>query len=314
MTISLIFSLSIYQVAASEMNTRLNQIETKLHLPRMYEFEIIRSDQLKEAKLNIIVGLAYINLVIFIVGGSGSYYLARRAIKPIEEAHEAQSRFTSDASHELRTPLATMKTEIEVALRDKNLTNSEMKELLISNLEEVNKLANLSHTLLKLAKLESSSVDLVCIDIVAGVGSVVKKLDNIEKRIVSKYDKNKTINVMLTDGSIEELTRILLDNAIKYSPSNSQIIVSINTKGDKAILKIQNEGPGINKDQLPHIFDRFYRVDNARTNASENGYGLGLSVAKKLVELNNAEIVVNSHVGKTTTFSIIFKHNRNSQV
>src|SRR5690606_24862255 len=109
---------------------------------------------------------------IWLAGGVGSYYLARRTLRPIEEAHEAQSRFTSDASHELRTPLASMKTELEVALRDPALNKEEMRELLVSNLEEVDKLTKLSQNLLQLSRLEQENIQLervVLREVISGV-------------------------------------------------------------------------------------------------------------------------------------------------
>lgn len=305
MTLSLLFSLAIYQITAGEINARLNQIETSLKLPRGYGFEDLRLNQLHEAEENLVIGLVYINILILAVGGVGSYYLAKRTIRPIEEAHEAQSRFTSDASHELRTPLAAMKTELEVALRDPNLSKQEMKELLESNLEEVNKLTRLSHTLLQLSKLDYANVEREKVNVNDAVLGAIKSFSVTDGRIAfTPYPSPLFVTTSL--GSIEELAMILIDNAIKYSPDSSQVMVSITRKSGKARIAIQNEGKGIPADQLPHIFDRFYRADNSRTNGSKNGYGLGLSVAKKIVELNDGELTATSAENQTTTFTLIF--------
>lgn len=312
MTLSLLFSLAIYQITAGEINARLNQIETSLKLPRGYGFEDLRLNQLHEAEENLVIGLVYINILILAVGGVGSYYLAKRTIRPIQEAHEAQSRFTSDASHELRTPLAAMKTELEVALRDPNLSKPEMRELLESNLEEVNKLTRLSHTLLQLSKLDYANVEREKVNVNDAVSSAIKSFTVANSRIAfTPYPSPLIVTTSL--GSIEELAMILIDNAIKYSPDNSQVIVSITRKSGKARIAIQNEGKGIPADQLPHIFDRFYRADNSRTNGSKNGYGLGLSVAKKIVELNDGELTATSAENQTTTFTLIFSTTNASQ-
>ncbi|MEO5950367.1 MAG: ATP-binding protein [Candidatus Saccharimonadales bacterium] len=306
MTLSLLFSVAIYQIASSEINARLSQIETSLRLPRNYGFPDLRSDQLHEGEGNLVIGLVYINFLVLGIGGVGSFYLARRTIRPIEEAHEAQSRFTSDASHELRTPLAAMKTEIEVALRDTHLTKDEMHELLESNLEEVNKLTRLSHTLLQLSKLDYSNVEREKVEVNRAVTNVIKTFDPQGKRIHFK-EFESPIYTMVTLGSVEELAMILIDNAIKYSPDTSMVSVTVTRRSGKVRIEVSNEGSGIPEEQLPHIFDRFYRGDSSRTNASKNGYGLGLSVAKKIVELNDGELTATSAVNDTTIFTIILQ-------
>lgn len=312
MTLSLLFSLAIYQITAGEINARLNQIETSLKLPRGYGFEDLRLNQLHEAEENLVIGLIYINILIFVVGGVGSYYLAKRTIRPIEEAHEAQSRFTSDASHELRTPLAAMKAEIEVALRDSNLSKQEMRELLESNLEEVNKLTHLSHTLLQLSKLEYANVEREKVEVNQAVLSAIKSFSATHDRIVfTPYPSPLFVTASL--GSIEELAMILIDNALKYSPNNSPVVVEVTRKSGKVRIAIQNEGKGISAEQLPHIFDRFYRADNSRTNSSKKSYGLGLSVAKKIVEINDGELTATSAENQTTTFTLIFAATNQSQ-
>ncbi len=306
MTLSLLFSVAIYQVASSELSARLDQIETSLRLPRGYGFTDLRSDQLHEGEGNLVIGLIYINLLVFALGGVGSFYLARRTIRPIEEAHEAQSRFTSDASHELRTPLAAMKTEIEVALRDTHLSKDEMHELLESNLEEVNKLTRLSHTLLQLSKLDYSNVERAKVDVDQAVKNIIKSFDITGKRVIfTPYGRPLFVTAAL--GSIEELATILVDNAIKYSPNTSVVSVKVTYRSGKASIAVSNDGKGINEAQLPHIFDRFYRADNSRTNGSKNGYGLGLSVAKKIVELNDGELTATSREHGMTTFTIILQ-------
>ncbi len=145
--VSLIFSFIIYGVASSEVDNRLENLQERIErdatatLPSGYDFGSLRNVQAHQAEFNLFTSLLYINILFLVVGATASYFMARRTLAPIEESHEAQSRFTSDASHELRTPLAVMRTELEVALRDSKLSKQEMKELLTSNLEEVTKLS-----------------------------------------------------------------------------------------------------------------------------------------------------------------------------
>ena len=192
MAISLIFSVVIYNIVSNELGDRLEQLQSRfersniaipfdgLHNPTYTAFRI---DQDARAKTNLLVSLIYVNLLILATGGAGSYLLARRTLQDIEAAHEAQSRFTSDASHELRTPLAAMRTEIEVALRDKDATKTELRETLESSLEEVNKLTNLSQMLLHLARAEHNDLEMTAISLPAITENIVRRYDKTGKRI-----------------------------------------------------------------------------------------------------------------------------------
>lgn len=294
--ISLLFSVVIYSISLSEVSTRLGFIRTSFDLsPTRYE--MIRDVQLHEAEANLVLSLSITNLAIWIAGGFGSYYLARRTLRPIEEVHEAQSRFTSDASHELRTPLASMRTELEVALRDPNLSQHEAREILASNLEEVNKLTNLSQMLLQLSRLEHSKLKREKIALEPTIRSVMKRLDKNGERIRLE---GKPRRIIAHPASIEELLIILLDNALKYSPPNSKVTIRLITQLHMSGFDITNSGKGIPKQDLPHIFDRFYRVDQSRTGGDKKGYGLGLSLAKKIVQLHNGELSVSSSKNQTT--------------
>jgi signal transduction histidine kinase len=230
--------------------------------------------------------------------------MARRTLEPIEQAHDAQSRFTSDASHELRTPLAAMKTELEVALRDPHLSKTEMKELLTSNLEEVNKLTQISQTLLRLSRLDHSGL---------ATGRVA--MDDIVRRLTERFNRAdprivytpppRPIYITAHQVSIEELVTILLDNALKYSPPTSKVHVVLAREGKKARLDVTNAGKGIKAKDLPYIFDRFYRVDGSRTNGEKPGYGLGLSLAKKIVELHSGDLSASSAPNHETIFTVL---------
>lgn len=294
--ISLLFSVVIYSISLSEVSTRLGFIRTSFEISQP-RYEALRDIQLREAEANLILSLSITNLAIWVAGGFGSYYLARHTLRPIEEAHEAQSRFTSDASHELRTPLASMKTELEVALRDPNPSLEEMREILTSNLEEVNKLTNLSQMLLQLSRLEHTKLKLEKVDLSAATKTVIKRLDKSGQRIKRE---GKPRRVFANPTSIEELLTILLDNALKYSPPNSEVIVRLIAQRHLAGFEVTNSGKGIPQKDLPHIFDRFYRVDVSRTGGEKKGYGLGLSLAKKIVQLHGGELSVTSGTDLTT--------------
>jgi len=306
MVISIIFSISIYEINFHEVNVRLENLQHGLTVIRadltpssgMISGNSLREEQSEAAAHQMILSLVYINVIILVGGGLGSYWLARRTLRPIEEAHEAQSRFTSDASHELRTPLAAMKAEIEVTLRSGTITTQEARELLESNLEEVNKLIALSEMLLNMSRLDYDRLDKKSIDMPALLDEVLKAFPRkrfdvtARKKAVAIGDK----------AAFSELMTILIENAIKYSPEKSKITIRIFEKMGRFGFEISNKGTISAKD-LEHVFERFYRGDLSRTLSSENGYGLGLALAKKIVEIHAGDIHVSTK-GERVTFTV----------
>lgn len=295
MSVGLMFSIIIYQIASSEVDSRLENLRQT--------FQPEATIMAVKAQSSLFTSLVYMNLLFLAIGGIASYLMARRTLEPIERTHEAQSRFASDASHELRTPLAAMKTELEVALRDPSLTKKEMKELLESNLEEVNKLSQISQTLLLLSRLEHTGLSTSKIVINDIVRRSVERMDRGQGRIIYS-PVEKPLYIQANKVSIEELVTILIDNALKYSPKNSKVRVDLRRKGKKAQLQVHNTGRGIKPEELPYIFDRFYQVDESRSNSGKTGFGLGLSLAKKIIEVHQGDLSVSSQPGKKTIFTV----------
>lgn len=309
--ICLIFSFIIFELSTSEISSRLERLQIRvegssetLTLPGPVTLNEVRMNQTQEARASIFVGLIYMNIAVITLGGFGSFVLARKTLKPIEEAHEAQSRFTSDASHELRTPLAVMKSEIQVALRDTNMKSEDYKELLESNLEEVDKLTELSHSLLQLSRLEYGDIERTDrIDILAAINASAKRSHIPAKRLSIIAPKG----IVYVDGNrstISDLFSILFDNALKYSPPHSPIAASLTSNGRTCKVVISNDGQGIDRQDLPKVFDRFYRAAKSRSSSGIKGYGLGLSLARKIVTLHEGSISVASTPGKSTSFTV----------
>lgn len=317
MSISLLFSFTIYQAATGEIDDRLTQLQNSLEAPdpeifvspnhRLYS--AFRDSQQDKASRNILVMLVYVNLLIFFGGGVLSYLLARRTLKHIEESHDAQSRFTSDASHELRTPLAAMKTELEVALRDTKLSKDDMRELLQSNLEEVNKLTSLSKTLLQLSRLDHANLERESMNLGDTALEVVQRYDKNAQRIDLKLPKEPAI-IKANVATVEELLTILVDNALKYSPKNSRIKATVERNTRIATFTITNKGEGIPSNKLPHIFERFYRANESH---SGGGSGLGLALAKEIVAMHKGELSVSSKPKSNTTFTVTLPLSRKYQ-
>jgi len=311
LTISITFSIVIYQLNFREISFRLENLQHSLmensSYPMLYQDNSSRfsygpnsplSVQASQAAGQMIMSLFYINIVILVAGGLGSYFLARRTLRPIEEAHEAQSRFTSDASHELRTPLAAMKAELEVNLRDSHLSETESRELLESNLEEVNKLIGLTQMLLQLSRLDFNKLEREPVDIVQLVNEKMKLYKTDSKRF--DITSRKKAVVSANEPAISELIGILIDNSLKYSPKDSKINIRVFVKRLMVGFEIHNTGEAIPEDKLTKIFDRFYRLDSSRTNGSQNGYGLGLSIAKKIIDVHHGDLQVSSNEDGTT--------------
>lgn len=304
MSISFLFSVTIYNAATSEVSDRIDAMRQQFGPMSNYpqnKFMLFQNAQREAANRNFFITLLYVNILILLGGGALSYLLARRTLKQIEEAHNAQARFTSDASHELRTPLAAMRAELEVALRDQKISKQDMKELLESNLEEVNKLTALSKTLLQLSKLDYANLELSDVDLTMTVSDVVQRYDKNASRVVLNLP-SKPIILRANQPSVEELITILVDNALKYSPEKSKITVELSRKGRQAQFAITNSGKGIAAEDLPHIFDRFYRAEQSRTTS---GTGLGLSLAKKIVAMHGGELSVSSAKDHDTTFRFL---------
>lgn len=288
MVISIFFSFIIYRGATSE----LNRIENMQRVRRPNPQFVIDPEIIIETKARVFFSLLSLNAIILCVSGLSGYFLAGKTLDPIAKMMDEQKDFVSNASHELRTPLASLKSQIEVALRSKNISIKDAKEILKSNLEDVNNMVSLSNYLLKLNKfqLENNKLDFKKVELSKIINKVVKG-----KNI--KLDLDESI-VKVNEDSIYELISILVDNAIKYG-ENKDVNVTLKNK----VLKIKDNGIGISEVDLPHIFDRFYRGDKAR---SHDGYGLGLSIAKQIADIHSAKIKVESKLGVGTTFKVIF--------
>lgn len=295
MSISVAFSVGIYHLSVGTVQTQLDRYEQNIVDIYLLDINELYLPQLDAAQTQMIMSLFWVNVFILLTGGLGSYFLARRTLMPIERMHEVQSRFVSDASHELRTPLASMSLELEVALRDPNISKEEMRELLESSLEEVQKLTGLSQTLLKLSTGNTKDIEFDDFNLSEAVQSAAKK----NKRIHAKVSDNTYVHANM--ASIEELLTLLTDNALKYSPEDSEIKIKLSKRSARIVLKVINEGDGIAPDDLPHIFDRFYRADNSR---NSDGHGLGLALAKQIVDLHSGTITASSTQNKTTTFTV----------
>jgi heavy metal sensor kinase len=225
----------------------------------------------------------------------------------LQAAFDQLRRFTSDASHELRTPLTAIRSVGEVALQDQR-SPAEYRDVIGSMLEEVDRLTRLAESLLALSRADAGHVQLQreevpLLRLAEEASSVVEVLAE-EKRQQIDIAGDANFLVSVDRLILRQAIVNLLDNAIKYSPQGSQILVRVQSGGDKQVfLDVIDQGPGIPNEHQPHVFDRFYRVDQARTR-QWGGAGLGLSITRWAVEAHGGDITLESEAGHGSTFRI----------
>jgi len=227
-------------------------------------------------------------------------------IERIDNAFKSQKRFVANASHEIKTPLTVIQTELEIL--EKKIKDSESEESIKNALSEIENLTKLTNSLLTIVKLDASQSKLNLSQV---------RIDELLADCIQTINKaaiSKDINVNLSfddaveiEADKEKLRSVflnLIDNAIKYSFPNSIVAVKLEKfSDDKVKVKIENSGPGISQDEIPYIFNRFYRSNEIR--AKINGSGLGLAIAKEIVELHRGKISVESNIGEKTIFIVI---------
>lgn len=309
MAISLAFSFALYHVSSNDLGQNVDrQIIYFTGFLTPYDslnYQQLRQNQLKQDKNHLRDSLILFNFIVLAGGGAASYALARRTLQPIEDSLEAQKRFTGDASHELRTPLTAMQTEIEVALRNSKLTKPEAVELLKSNLEEVNKLRSLSEGLLKLTSADGEQDFGEVVDLKRVVLQAIEQNQKTaESKAIKLEARLRETEVRGNYHNLVQLVSILLDNGIKYSPRGSKVLIDLQSKERHINIKISDKGIGIKPDDLPHIFERFFRADISRSKNESSGYGLGLALAKKIADTHDGAIEVESAPRKGSTFTL----------
>ena len=225
-------------------------------------------------------------------------------IARLDEAFTSQRQFMEDISHELKTPLSVLKGELEVTLK-RIRSAQEYEATLHSSLEEVNHLAGIVENLLTLARfdaktttLQAASVDLnLLIKDALDAISVLA----VQKNITLQLKGDHAADVLADKNQLKRMVLNILDNAIKYTQPGGTISIDLHRQKDSADIDITDTGIGIPENELPHIFDRFYRVDKSRSSA---GFGLGLSIAQSIAMAHGGRIDVKNNVPQGTIFTI----------
>ncbi|HEY1063821.1 MAG TPA: HAMP domain-containing sensor histidine kinase [Candidatus Saccharimonadales bacterium] len=311
--ISLSFSAGLYHVVMDDVESGLQRQTRRItnNFPVFLDSPYLRSntDDLRESRSHLLGRLVVLNVLVLVGAGFLSYALARRTLAPIQAAHERQKRFTADVSHELRTPLTALKMESEVALLDPKASKSELRDALSSNVEEVEKLNLLVANLLRLSKLDDAdrTATFGVISLTDTVQAAVDQLQPLasNKGVTLQSQLDRQYAVRGDAATLTQLFIILLDNAVKYSPVKSLVSITMASEQHRIHVRIADQGVGIAKDDLEHVFERFYRADQARTTGQEaSGFGLGLSIAKLIADSHDGVIHLSSRPGKGTTATV----------
>lgn len=258
-------------------------------------------DQLLKSFLTGILILSGFIIILLVLG---SWWLSGRSLGPADRAWEQQQAFISNASHELRTPLTLLQATTEVALRRR--PEPEQKEYLKNILDEIHYMSHMVDDLLLLARHDAHRLKLERQPVSLGELFV-----EIQRQIESLAAEQEI--AILTDGSIgtvladaarlRQVLMILLDNAIRYTPAGGTIRLESKQHNHRVKIVISDNGPGIPAEQLPHLFERFYQVHHIGINETRSN-GLGLSIARTLVEAMGGEIGIDSQIGRGTQVSL----------
>lgn len=267
-----------------------------------------RNASLRSQALNSLIIFAVSMAALFAV----SWLLSGWVLRPVERAWDQQRRFVSDASHELKTPLAVILANMQILERDSSVGEGSMRWV-VSTREEATHMKELVEDLLTLARADEGSAGQAAestaepTDLSALVSGCCLEFDAVA------FERGCSIETSLTPGIVAQVppenyrrvVRTLLDNATKYAHKDSTVKVSLVSEGRRSKLEVNNQGDVIEPEELEHLFDRFYRTDKARERSSEGGFGLGLAIAKSMVEGAGGTISVRSSAAEGTTFTVL---------
>lgn len=242
-----------------------------------------------------------------------SRFLARRSLRPVEEAWDKQRQFVADASHELKTPITVILANTDIVLSHPDSTVQEESKWIEYTREEAGRMKSLVNDLLFLAKSDAAQAPLHPLPVLFSdlVDGSVMSFESVafEAGVHLEELVDPGLLVSGDEGQLRRLTVILLDNAVKYAGKGGTVTVKLENQGDGCRLTVHNTGPAIAPEHLPRLFERFYRADAARDRA-QGGYGLGLAIAKTIVDAHGGKISVTSTERDGTAFTVVLPQSK----
>ena len=281
------------------------KVDNSLYPDAKYLVIAINTTQLEEATERYVKLIVIMMSFFWLLSVAASMYLAKWSRRPIQESLEKQKAFVENASHELRTPLAVIQNRLEVLFRKPESTILDNSENIASSLDEVRNMRLLTTNLLNLArrddgiKPEIETLEPAFFDTVFTNYAMIAEEN--EKGFTAQNQVGRPIQ---TDKTLlKQLMTILFDNAIKYTEDDGHVTFTVRTNDRHLYISVADNGPGISDSDKKKIFDRFYRVDKARTR-QKGGFGLGLSLAQQIVLALKGTIVVKDNQPKGTNFEV----------
>lgn len=274
-----------------------------------YRIAIASTDYIVHSVVNLVLVLLAVWVGAMLLFLLISIRLSAVAARPMEEAMQREKQFVADASHDLKTPLSVILANNSILMENPENKVGDLRRWLDSTQEAAKRMQKLIAEMLTLADVERQDVPLVCEEV--DLANIAMKAD-LELESVA-FEKNITLEDDLPDrcmvmGNADYLLRIvmsLLENALKYEPSGGRVSIHLTQSKKKTVLSVCNQGSRIADEDLPHVFDRFYRSDKSRTN-SAGSFGLGLAITKEMVERLGGTISVTSSQEEGTVFSVTF--------
>jgi len=262
---------------------------------------------------DLITLFAFSALVILGIVSGISILFAYWSVEPVSKSIRQQKQLISDVSHELKTPITVISANADIISSHPDSTVSEQIKWVDYIKAETNRMSALIANMLYLAKQdEATSNDdhkVLCFSDIVYEAALPFESVCYEKHKHLDINVEQNVYIKGNETSLKQLVAILVDNACKYSAENGNVKVSLISYQDKVDLSVWNTGEPIPEQSLPHLFDRFYRIDKSRSRA-DGGYGLGLSIAKSITEMHGGRIWVNSNIQNGTTFGCTFKKSK----
>ena len=294
-----LYRMLVFEINPSEFlsGNLLNKVK--------YAAVLINVNQLEQTSQNHEQIIVIVMISFWLISIIASIYLARVSVKPLIDSMQKQKSFVENASHELRTPLAVLQNRLETLFRKPEATIMESSENIASSLEEVRNMRMLTTNLLNLArrddgiKAEITEVEPEFFTTTFANYEIIA--DENEKVFI--YENHIDHNIKTDRTLLKQLMTILFDNAVKYTEEDGVIKFIVWSKDRSLYLRVSDNGPGINNEDKKKIFDRFYRVDKARTR-QKGGFGLGLSLAKQIADALKGTITVKDNRPKGTIFEV----------
>lgn len=273
-------------------------------------FKIVFADQSAQiANLRALL----LNCLLIFAGGTLAFfalslYLSRWALAPVEKAWKQQGQFVADASHELKTPLTVILANLKILSSHKTETIQSQKKWLDNTQEEANRMKQLVEDLLFLAKSDAQAAPAVMADVdlsnLAWERVLLFESVAFEQNLTLDSEIAPGIRLKGNESQLKQLLTILLDNGCKYAGKGGSVTVVLKKDQDKIRISVNNSGEPIPPEDIPHLFERFYRADKSRVRQT-GGYGLGLSIAKSIVEGHHGRISAESSEKAGTTFTVV---------